>query len=84
MTSSVLKRLEAIEKALAARQSPQLVMAWTPSLAARIGPKLPANYQCVCLSFAGGSNAEEAFEAKLRKDPAEAARLDRLLQGNVS
>jgi hypothetical protein len=55
---------------------------WTSSLAARIEKALPpyANVQLVHLHFAD-SDAEEAFELKLREDKNEAARLDALLRG---
>jgi hypothetical protein len=86
MTSNtILKRLESLEAQMATRRSPTLINVWTPSLAARIEKVLPpfANVQLVHLPF-HDSDAEEAFEASLRRDnPKEAGKLDALLRGEV-
>jgi hypothetical protein len=83
VVSAILKRLEALEERIASRDGMHFVFCWTPSLARRIEPSLPSNYQPVHLSFPD-IDAEEAFEASLRKDnPKEAARLDALLRGEI-
>jgi hypothetical protein len=83
MVSSVIKRIEALEQAIAAQHSPQLVFVWTSRLAERISEALGPNYQCVTLRFPS-AEAEEEFETNLRADnPTESARLDALLRGDV-
>jgi hypothetical protein len=81
VVSAILKRLEALEEKIASRDGIHFVFCWTASLARRIEPRLPPNYRPVHLRFPD-IDAEEAFEASLRRDnPKEAARLDALLRG---
>ena len=83
---SIAKRLEALEAALVASRSPQLLFVHTKSLADRIGKALPAgaNISLVHMRFPDEA-AEQAYEANLRNDsPTENARLDRLLAGEVA
>jgi hypothetical protein len=85
MTSSVLKRIEALEQAIAASRHPRLLFVHTKSLANRIGKALPANadYTLVHMKFRDEAT-DAAYEAKLREDcPTEATRLDALLRGEV-
>jgi hypothetical protein len=85
MASSVLKRIEALEAAVIASRHPQLLFVHTKSLANRIGKALPADadYTLVHMRYRDEAT-DEAYEAKLREDsPTEAARLDRLLAGDV-
>jgi hypothetical protein len=80
---NVLRRIELLEKAIATKHSPKLVFVWTSRLAEKISEALGPNYQCVTIRFPS-SEAEEEFEASLRRDnPAEGKRLDRLLAGEV-
>jgi hypothetical protein len=83
MTSSVLKRIEALEAAVTASRHPKLLFVHTKSLADRIGKVLPAgaDYTLVHMRHRD-DESDEAYEASLREDsPTEAARLDRLLAG---
>jgi hypothetical protein len=62
-----------------------LLFVHTKSLADRIGKALPAHadYTLVHMRYRDDAT-DEAYEAKLREDsPTEAARLDRLLAGEV-
>jgi hypothetical protein len=86
MTSSVLKRIEALEAAVIASRHPQLLFVHTKSLADRIGKALPAgaDYQLVHMRYRD-DESDEAYEAKLREDsPSEANRLDALLRGPLT
>jgi hypothetical protein len=86
MASSVLKRIEALEAAIVASRSPQLLFVHTKSLADRISKALPdcADITLVHMRFPDEA-AEQAYEANLRNDcPTENARLDRLLAGEVA
>jgi hypothetical protein len=87
MTSNALiKRLEALERAITPMSPPILVNVWTKSLASRIEPLLPKDrdVRLVHLSFSD-EKAEQKFEASLRKsNPAEAKRLDELLAGALN
>jgi hypothetical protein len=69
MSSSILKRIEAIEAQIATSRSPTLCNVWTPSLAARIEKVLPpgSNVQLVHLHFSD-SDQEEVFERDIRQD----------------
>jgi phosphatidylserine/phosphatidylglycerophosphate/cardiolipin synthase-like enzyme len=83
MTSSaVIKRLEALERAIMARP-PTLIFVWTRSLADRIEPLVPQgrNVRLVCWAM---DDEDGSFEAELREtNPREAARLDALLRGEI-
>jgi hypothetical protein len=83
--NNIIRRLEAIEAAIAPTQRPVLVNVWTKSLANRIEQMLPQDrdYRLVSLTFS--DEAKEAqFEADLPKDnPEEAAGLDALLRGEA-
>ena len=85
MASSVLKRIEALEAAVIASRHPQLLFVHTKSLADRIGKALPANADITLVHMKFRSEAADAeYELRLREDsPSEAARLDRLLAGEV-
>ena len=80
MTTSIEKRLKAIEAQLASPRSPKLLFVWTRSLADRISKVLPGY---IPVSIRGVTNAanDDEFEALIRQDPVEAERLDRLLAG---
>jgi hypothetical protein len=80
MSSAIIKRLEALEAQMATRRSPTLIFCWTKSLAERIGKALPG-YTMVSIAGVTGCADDDALEAKLREDPVEAERLDRLLAG---
>jgi hypothetical protein len=83
MTSAnVLRRIELLEKAIAAQHSPKLVFVWTARLAEKISEALGPNYQCVTIRGITGCADDDEVEATIRSDnPDEAARLDRLLAG---
>jgi hypothetical protein len=85
MTSvNMLKRIELLEQAIATQHSPKLVFVWTASLAARVGEALGPGYECVVIKGIGGCADDDEIEAMIRRDdPAESARLDRLLAGEV-
>jgi hypothetical protein len=80
MVSSIEKRLATLEAELATTRSPKLIFCWTKSLAMRIGKALPG-YITVSIHGIAGCADDDAMEAKLREDPVEAERLDRLLAG---
>ena len=81
MTSvNLLRRIELLERAVAHESRPELVFCWTRSLAERISRALGPNYEPVCITFPD-NDAEAAFEAMIRENPDEAARLDRMLAG---
>jgi hypothetical protein len=77
----LIKRLEALEKKIAARP-PRLLMVWTRNLAKRIEPILPkGNWQLV---YCAMDDEDGSFEAGLReRNPKQAAYLDALLRGEI-
>jgi hypothetical protein len=84
VTSSVLKRIEILERAVAHKGRPELVFVWTKSLADRISMTLGPNYQCVAIEGITGCANDAEVEALIRRDnPKESSRLDRLLRGEV-
>ena len=85
MSSAILKRIEKLEEALAASRNPQLCFVHTKSLANRIGKALPDSTDITLVHMKFRSEAADAeYELRLREDsPSEAARLDRLLAGEV-
>jgi hypothetical protein len=66
--NNIIRRLEAIEAAIAPTQRPVLVNVWTKSLANRIEKVLPKDrdIRLLHLSFAD-EKAEQKWEASLRK-----------------
>jgi hypothetical protein len=84
--NNIIRRLEAIEAAIAPTQRPVLVNVWTKSLANRIEQVLPKDrdIRLLHLRFAD-EKAEQRWEASLRKsNPGEAKRLDELLAGALN
>jgi hypothetical protein len=82
MTSSVLRRIEKLEQAIAHSGRPKLVFVWTRDLADRISEVLGPNYQCVAIEGITGCADDAEVEALIRRDnPTECARLNRLLAG---
>jgi hypothetical protein len=80
MVSSIEKRLAALEAELATTRTPRLLFCWTKSLADRVGKALPG-YTTVSIRGVTDCADDDALKAKLRQDPIEAERLDRLLAG---
>jgi hypothetical protein len=78
--SAILRRIEKIEQELAANRHPKLIFVWTKKLADQISKVLPG-YIPVSIQGVTGCADDDALEAKLREDPVEAERLDRLLAG---
>jgi hypothetical protein len=77
--NSIIKRIEQLEKAIITRP-PEL----TKSLADRIEPALPKGPNYRLVHYPERPEEDAAFEAGLREhNPAEAERLDLLLQGII-
>lgn len=79
--NSLIKRLEALERAIVTN-APELIFVWTRSLAERIEPVLPKdrNYKLVHWAM---TDEDGSFEALVREDRKEGARLDALLRGEI-
>lgn len=79
--NALIKRLEALERAITCN-APELIFCWTRSLAERIEPVLlkDRNYRLVHWAM---PDADGSFEARVRENPKEAARLDALLRGEI-
>jgi hypothetical protein len=82
MTSStLLRRIELLEHAVTTPRRPKLVFCWTRKLGEKIQHALGPEYTTVTIRGVTGCSNDDELEAKIREDPVEAERLDRLLAG---
>jgi hypothetical protein len=87
-TGNIMRRLEALEQAIAPpAQHPIVINCWTKSLARRIEQALPKDHRDIRFAYLrfADEKAEQKWETSLRKaNPAEAKRLDELLAGALN
>jgi hypothetical protein len=82
MTSSALvRRIELLEHAVTAQRHPKFVFCWTKKLGDRIQHALGPEYTPVTIRGITGCSNDDEIEAKIREDPVESERLDKLLAG---
>jgi hypothetical protein len=82
MTSNaILRRIELLEKEIAAPHRPKLVFCWTKTLGDRVQHALGPRYTAVSIHGIAGCANDDEVEALVRENPIEAERLDRLLAG---
>src|SRR5262245_37143238 len=84
-TTAILKRLDALERAVNPPQRPMLINVWTKSLAERVEKVLPPGRNIQLVNVRWPDEAAEAkWEADFRENnPEEMAILDILLQGKL-
>jgi hypothetical protein len=80
-SNAILRRIELLERAVTEQRHPKFVLCWTNKLAERIQSALGPGYTTISIRGLTGCADDEAFESKLREDPAESERLNNLLAG---